>query len=57
MSHGNRFRVRNSADEADAFMTAWQPELFGDTPERARVEMVGTPPFGRKPTPSSTSYP
>lgn len=45
-----------SEDEADAFMTAWQPELFGDTPERARVEMVGTPPRALRPKADALLY-
>lgn len=45
-----------SEDEANAFMTAWQPELFGDTPERAQVEMVGRPPLALQPKDDALIY-
>lgn len=45
-----------SEDEASAFMTAWQPELFGNTPERSRVEMVGRPPLALQPKADALIY-
>ncbi|MFK7999321.1 MAG: AgmX/PglI C-terminal domain-containing protein [Polyangiales bacterium] len=45
-----------SEDETNAFMTAWQPELFGDTPERTQVEMVGRPPLALQPKADALIY-
>lgn len=45
-----------SEDESAAFMTAWQAELFGDTPERGQVEMVGSPPHDLRPKADALMY-
>ena len=45
-----------SEDEVGAFMTAWQAELFGDTAERTRVEMVGSPPMSLQPKADALIY-
>lgn len=45
-----------SEEETAAFMTAWQAELFGDTPERAQVEMVGSPPHELRPKADALIY-
>lgn len=45
-----------SADEVQSFMTAWQAELFGETAEHPRVQMVGQPPFGLQPKRDALIY-
>ncbi|MFK7999320.1 MAG: AgmX/PglI C-terminal domain-containing protein [Polyangiales bacterium] len=45
-----------SADETEAFMIAWEAELFGDTSQRTQVEMIGSPPHDLRPKADSLLY-
>lgn len=45
-----------SPSEIDAFMIAWQAELFGDTAERAQVPLVGLPPYDLRPKADALIY-
>jgi hypothetical protein len=42
--------------EVEAFMIAWQAELFGDTAERTQVEMLGSPPRDLRPKADALIY-